>query len=136
MKHFRSPLRAASSSATFKSLYTLLAFSAVVLLQPASAQESACQRWGGSIALSNGKLYYSGGWYRSSKAKDATTVAKSLLTIDLSNSWAWDAVGVSEVDSVPELYSDKETQPIPTLHIVNSLEAESDHSQAQNIRLQ
>lgn len=115
MKHFRSPLRAASSSATFKSLYTLLAFSAVVLLQPASAQESACQRWGGSIALSNGKLYYSGGWYRSSKAKDATTVAKSLLTIDLSNSWAWDAVGVSEVDSVPELYSDKETQPIPTL---------------------
>ncbi|KAF8421987.1 hypothetical protein EV426DRAFT_718365 [Tirmania nivea] len=115
MKHFHRPSRTAPSSAASKSLYTLLAFSAAVLLQPASAKESACQRWGGSVALSNGKLYYTGGWYRSSKAKDAATVAKSLLTIDLSNSWAWDAIGVSEVDSVPELYSDKEAEPIPIL---------------------
>ena len=33
------------------------------------------------------------------------TVSKSLLEVDLSESWKWNGVEIDEVDSVPELYS-------------------------------
>lgn len=55
-------------------------------------------------AVSNGKFFYSGGWYRSKKANGAATVSKTLFEFDLSK-WGWDDVDVSEYVSVPELYS-------------------------------
>ncbi|KAI5808905.1 hypothetical protein DFH27DRAFT_607248 [Peziza echinospora] len=97
------------------SLYALLAISAGFLLRPVSAQETACQRFGGSAAVANGRLFYTGGWYRSSKATDSAKSATDLMSIDLSKTWKYDAVGMTKIGGVPALYSDSEEQPLPVL---------------------
>ncbi|KAF8474826.1 hypothetical protein BDZ91DRAFT_280331 [Kalaharituber pfeilii] len=108
-----------TSSQLVGTLYAFLALSGV-FIKTASAQEKVCQRWGGSSTLSNGKLFYSGGWYRSSKAKDTAQVSKGLLAVDLAASWEWDEVGLLEVDSVPELFSDMEKNPKPIVLASNT----------------
>lgn len=56
-------------------------------------------------ALSNDKFFYSGGWYRSDNADDMAAVTSNLMTLDLNDTWKWDAASISEVDSTPDLFS-------------------------------
>lgn len=47
--------------------------------------------------LSGDRIYYTGGWVRSTS--DKVTVQMDLLSIDISNSWKWDEVELAEEGS-------------------------------------